>query len=100
MNYDRETNSSGAAGGVDEKPLAELRKYLKDADYKTIITFCLDLKGWDEISKIKQIKKSKLFQIMKDLKTCKALEFNEGKYFTAKFVKDELGSLGLYNKPA
>jgi len=73
-----------------EKELAELQKYLKDADYKTIISFCLEPKGWDDISKIKQIKKSKLFQIMKDLKTAKALEFNGGKYFTASFVKDML----------
>jgi hypothetical protein len=75
---------------ANEKELAELQKYLKDADYKMIISFCQEPKAWDEISKLKQIKQSKLFQIMKDLKTVKALEFNGGKYFTASFVKDML----------
>ena len=74
---------------ASDKELADLQNYLKDEDYKTMLNFCLEPKSWDEIRKLK-VKQSKLFQIMKDLKVAKALEFNGGKYFTASFAKQVL----------
>lgn len=73
----------------DEKNVAELQKYLKDEDYRSVLTFCLEPKPWDEIRKLK-VKQSKLFQIMKDLKVATALEFANGKYCTTGFAKDIL----------
>jgi len=70
-----------------DKEIADLQNYLKDADYKVLLTFCLEPKSWDEIRKMK-IKQNKLFQILKDLKMSKALEFADGKYFAAQFSKE------------
>ena len=74
---------------VDEKELAELQKYLADEDYKQLLSFCLEPKGYNEIRKLK-VKQSKLFQMLKDLKVMKALEFADGKYYAADFVKEFL----------
>ena len=69
--------------------MAELRKYLENEDYRKLLTFCLEPKAWNEIRKMK-IKQSKLFQILKDLKMAKALEFADGKYYAAAFTKELL----------
>lgn len=74
---------------ADEKELAELQKYLEDEEYKTLLSFCVEPKKWNEIQKLK-VKRGKLFQILKDLKTVKALDFADGKYFTAAFAKEYL----------
>ena len=74
---------------ANEKEISDLQNYLKDEDYKVLLTFCMEPKSWDEIRKMK-IKQSKLFQILKDLKTSKAIEFSEGKYFAAQFTKPYL----------
>jgi hypothetical protein len=62
--------------------LAQLQKYLIDEDYKKLLSFCMEPKQWGEISKL-GIKQSKIFQMLKDLKTIEALEFSGGKYLTA-----------------
>ncbi|MFQ6053082.1 MAG: hypothetical protein ACE5OO_02475 [Candidatus Bathyarchaeia archaeon] len=67
---------------ANEKELEELQRYLQDEDYKKLLCFCKEPKSWNEIRKLK-MKQSKLFQILKDLKTAKALEFADGKYYSA-----------------
>jgi hypothetical protein len=42
----------------------------------------LGAKEWKEISNLK-IKQSKMFKMLKELKTCNALQFAEGKYYSA-----------------
>lgn len=74
---------------ANEKELMELQKYLEDEDYKTLLSFCVEPRKWNEISKLK-MKKSKLFQMLKDLKTSKAMEFADGKYYAAAFTKEFL----------
>lgn len=71
---------------VDES-LAQLQKYLEDEDYKEMLKFCCEPKAWKEISKLK-MKRSKMFTILKDLKTSSILEFADGKYYVASFVKE------------
>jgi len=73
----------------NEKEIAELQNHLNDEDYKTILNFCIEPKAWKEISKLK-VKRGKLFQILKDLKTIKALEFADGKYYAASFTQEFL----------
>lgn len=74
---------------ANEKEIAELQKYLQDGDYKKILSFCQEPKSWNEIRKVK-VKQSKLFQILKDLKIVKALEFADGKYYAASFTEEFL----------
>lgn len=74
---------------ANEKEIAELQKYLNDEDYKMLLTFCVEPKAWKEISKLK-LKKGKIFQILKDLKIVKALEFADGKYYAASFAQEFL----------
>ena len=74
---------------TNEKAIAELQKYLQDEDYKGILSFCVEPKAWNEIRKLK-VKQSKLFQILKDLKVVKALDFANGKYYTTSFAKELL----------
>ena len=74
---------------ADEKELAELQKYMQDEDYKAILSFCVEPRAWSEIRKLK-VKQSKLFQILKDLKLVKALDFADGKYYATSFAKDFL----------
>ena len=72
---------------MDEESLTQLKKYLEDKDYKELLEFCLEPKAWKEISKLK-IKKSKMFNVLKALKESSMLEFADGKYYTASFVKE------------
>lgn len=74
---------------IGEKEIFDLQRFLKDEDYKTVMVLCLEPKSWGDIQKTR-IKQSKLFQILKDLKLAKCLEFNGGKYCTAAFVKEYL----------
>ncbi len=69
--------------------ITQLQKYLVDADYKQILAYCVEPKQWKDIAKLK-VKQSKIFQILKDLKTIKALEFSDGKYLTASYVKEHI----------
>lgn len=69
--------------------IVQLKKFLEDDDYKDLLEFCCEPKAWKEIRKLK-IKQSKMFEIMKDLKTTNNLQFNDGKYFTPEFVKAHL----------
>ncbi|MFP3951095.1 MAG: hypothetical protein ACLFVP_02990 [Candidatus Bathyarchaeia archaeon] len=69
-----------------EKKLEDL---LQDEDYKELLNYCLEPKAWKEIRKLK-IHDSKLFDLLKDLKKNKALQFSEGKYYTADFAKEYL----------
>lgn len=70
----------------EEKNLEEL---LQDEDYKELLTYCMEPKGWNEIQGI-DIHRSKLFELLKVLKTNKALQFSDGKYYTADFAKEYL----------
>lgn len=74
---------------MEDENLVKLQKYLEDEDYKELIEFCCEPRAWNEISKLK-IKKSKLFQILKDLKISSTLKFADGKYYAASFVKEYL----------
>lgn len=69
--------------------IEQLKKYLEDNDYRILLDFCCEPRAWKEISKLK-IKQSKMFQMLKDLKTTNALQFNDGKYYTPTFVKEYL----------
>jgi len=69
--------------------VTQLQKYLVDIDYKKILTYCVEPKQWNDIAKL-NIKQSKVFQILKDLKTIKALEFSDGKYLTASYAKEHI----------
>ena len=69
--------------------IEQLKKYLEDNDYRTLLDFCCEPRPWKEISKLK-IKNDKMFQVLKDLKTTNLLQFNDGKYFTPMFVKEYL----------
>jgi hypothetical protein len=72
------------------KDIEKLKGYLqKDEDYKKMLDFCLEPKEFRDIQGLK-IRKDKLFNIVLDLKTMNALEFNNGKYSTAAFVKEHL----------
>jgi hypothetical protein len=74
---------------MDGEQLVDLQKYLQDHDCIDLLSFCAEPKSWNEIRKLK-VKDSKLFKMMKELKTAKALGFTDGKYFTAPFVKEHL----------
>lgn len=74
---------------MTDDTLKTLQKYLGDDDYKQLLTFCLEPRQWSEISKL-SIKISKVFQMIKDLKTIEALEYASGKYATASFVKEHI----------
>jgi hypothetical protein len=74
---------------MTEVNLDELQKYLADEDCKQLLTFCMEPKEWKEISKLK-IKQSKMFKILKELKTSNALQFADGKYYSALVVKEYL----------
>ena len=74
---------------ANEKEIAELQRYLQDGDYMKLLSFCQEPKAWNEIRKMK-VKQSKLFQILKDLKIVKALEFADGKYYAASFTEEFL----------
>lgn len=93
MDYDGFAYGSGTSGGAETGAAGsdeeKLQGYIKDSDYKMVLSFCIEPKAWDDIRKLK-IKQSKLFQMMKDLKVAKGLEFNNGKYFTASFAKEML----------
>jgi len=68
---------------------AKLRELIGDEQCKQLLEFCLEPRAWREIQKLK-IKPNKLFGLMKDLKTIKALDFADGKYFSADIVKEYL----------
>ncbi len=72
---------------MSEENLVQIKEYLDDEDCKNLLEFCTEPKAWKEIAKLK-IKQSKMFKMMKDLKISKALEFADGKYYTAAFVKE------------
>jgi hypothetical protein len=74
---------------MSDETLAKLKGWMGDADYKTLLEFCLEPKTWKEIAKIK-IKDSKKFEILKNLKTCEAIQFADGKYYSAAFIRDLL----------
>lgn len=68
---------------------ARLRELIGDEQCKRLLEFCIEPREWKEIQKLK-IKSHKIFGLMKELKTIKALEFADGKYFSADFVKEYL----------
>ena len=74
---------------MTDENLVQLQKYLEDRDYKELLEFCFEPKAWKEISKLK-MKRSKMFTVLKDLKESSILEFAEGKYYAASFVKEHM----------
>jgi len=74
---------------MTEVNVDELQKWLADEDCKQLLTFCLEPKEWKEISKLK-IKQSKMFKMLKELKTSNALQFADGKYYSAPVVREYL----------
>lgn len=76
-----------SAVDMSAENLAQLKKFLDDEDYKELLEFCCEPRAWKEISKLK-IKQSKMFKMLKDLKTSETLLFADGKYYTAPHAKE------------
>lgn len=74
---------------MSDENLAQLKSFLDDEDYKTLLEFCCEPRAWKEISKLK-IKQSRMLKILKDLKMSETLLFADGKYYTAPFAKEYL----------
>ena len=59
-----------------------MKKHLKDEDFVKVLNHCREPKTYNEM-KGANVKQSKLFMILKELKVNKALLFADGKYYSS-----------------